>query len=378
MSFKSVIFMLDSVFQRCAKMKKITAFIFDLSKGGAQGVFVTVMNAFCKYGYSVDVVVQNFNDPVQQNKLDKKIPIYSLNSFSAKDSFLKLYRYVKTTPIECAWVFGPEMAVNVYFAKILNKKLFPIVGRCLNTLSVEFSFSNSIFRKYITNNIIKFFFHNVDFVIAQSHNMAEDLERNYYFKKKQIIVINNALSIDFEKQLMDNSFCKKENYILFVGRLEQQKGLRMLIKAFSSLSNNIKLFIAGEGSEKQSLMQYSEYLGVKDRIFFLGYRANTVQLYREARCVVLSSYFEGFPNVLIESLACGTPVVSFDCPSGPSEIIVSNINGFLVDYCNIEKLSFFIDKALKRDWDRIKIKETAKNYKLKNIIEKYLNVMNLL
>ena len=163
--------------------KSITAFIFNLSKGGAQGVFVTVMNHYYDNGYNVHVVVQNLDESVYKEELREGIRISSLGTASAKKSVIAIINYVNKNVIENAWVFGPEMAVNVYLAKKICNKKFKIYARSINTLSVEYKYTETFFRKYVTQFLVKKFFHKVDIVVAQSNNMAKDLINNFSFKK---------------------------------------------------------------------------------------------------------------------------------------------------------------------------------------------------
>lgn len=354
---------------------KITGFIFDLSKGGAQGVFVTVMNYFCENGYNVDIVTQNLNEEVHVKDINSEIDITSLNAVGAKSALFALIDYVKNNEIECAWAFGPELCVNLYLAKILCKKKFPILGRSINTLSVEFKHTKSLFRRIVTHTLIKLFFHKIDYVVAQSINMGDDLVENYRFSESQVIVINNALSKKYEEEIRKPSQIERDNYLLYVGRLEQQKGLPMLLTAFSEMENKgEKLILLGDGGEKNRLQQMTHELKIEQRVQFESYTNQTIQYYEKAEGVILSSYFEGFPNVLIEALSCGTPIVSFDSPSGPSEIIVDGINGYLVEYCNVGKLAEAMDLALSTKWDHMKIKETSKKYTSAVLLEKYMDL----
>lgn len=93
--------------------------------------------------------------------------------------------------------------------------------------------------------------------------------------------------------------------------------------------------------------------------------------YSNAKVTVLTSLYEGFPNVLIEFIALGTPVVSFDCESGPSEIILDGKNGYLVKYLDIEEFTQKLDLALKTNWDAKAIINSSKRYSKEIIVNKY-------
>lgn len=354
---------------------KITAFISDLSKGGAQGVFVSVVNYLYNKGYDLDIVVQNLIDPVYKDKINTKINITNLNVKSTKKIIAPLVKYVNENDVTNALVFSPEIAVTLLWARTLTNKQFSIIARCINTLSYEYGRSSSFFRKYVTHWCIKKFYYKVDHLISQSKTMADDLIANYNFSSEKISIINNALATKFEMELAKSNYQEKENYILYVGRLEKQKGLFMLIDAFSKLNDNsVNLLLAGSGNEKEALLKYAKDNEVFDRVNFLDYTSNIENLYKKAKITVLSSYYEGFPNVLVESIACGTPIVSYDLPSGPNEIVVDDVNGYLAKYLDVDDLSKQIDRALLKDWNQNTIKRTADKYKQSIIFEKYIDV----
>lgn len=112
-----------------------------------------------------------------------------------------------------------------------------------------------------------------------------------------------------------------------------------------------------------------------NRVKFLGHKSNIEEYYTKARCTLLSSLYEGFPNVLVESIACGTPVVSYNCPNGPSEIIIDGVNGYLVDYLDIEDLYKKINKTLDEELDINLIKKSAERYYPEKIAKKYIEVI---
>lgn len=354
---------------------KITGFIFNLSKGGAQGVFTTMINYFYDNGYDVEVVVQSLEDPIYSEKLRSGINVISLDANSAKDSLLALVKYVRHHEIENAWVYGPELAVNLYLAKTINKQKFPIYARSINTLSVEFSHTKSMFRKYVTHSLIKLFYKKVDAIVAQSNQMGQDLIENYGFGKNKVEVINNALADKYEIELKSSKTYEKLDYILYAGRLEPQKGLVMLIQAFSKMHNqSISLYIVGDGSQKCELTELCKELKIENRVKFISYASNLEEYYRTAKITVLTSFYEGFPNVLIESIACGTPVVAFDLPSGPNEIITTD-NGVLVEYLNVDAFSKACDEAIEKQWNTELIKNSAMKYDREIILNKYIDLM---
>lgn len=355
---------------------KVVAFISNLSKGGAQGVFVNVVNYIYKQGIEVEIVVQFMEDSVYKDKLDKNILITSLDVPSAKKMILPLKNYLRQNDFTHAFVFGPEIAINLYFLRKYMKQDFKIIGRSLNTLTQEFLYADGFFRKQITARLIRKFFHKIDYAIAQSVNMKDDMIKNWGFDAEKVVVINNPLQPVYEDEAVNDDQNDKEDYIMYAGRLEKQKGIEMLLQAFSMLNNStIGLKIIGSGTLRDNLRKQCKELGIEDRVVFIEHTAEIMKYYKKARIVAMTSYFEGFPNVLVEAIACGTPVVSYDLPSGPKEIIVEGVNGFLVQYLNIEKFSEALNAALNYSWDVRKIKETSFRYFRKNIMNEYIRVI---
>ena len=135
-------------------------------------------------------------------------------------------------------------------------------------------------------------------------------------------------------------------FILAVGRLEKQKGFDLLIESYakSKVRSAVSLIILGEGSQRQDLEKKVAYYQLDNQVIFFGNTDNPFVFYSKAEFLVLPSRHEGFPNILIEALACHCPCIATDCQTGPNEIIIPNQNGILVETENIAQLTRAMDR----------------------------------
>ncbi|MCH5342473.1 MAG: glycosyltransferase [Acetatifactor sp.] len=358
------------------KRNNITAFIQSLGGGGAQGVLVTIMNYYKSLGYDITIVVESMKNDVNSPNLDIDIHIFSMNVSSTKSALKGTIDYIKKNAMDYVFAFSPEIAVNLYMARLISRKKYIIIGRCINTLSIEYKQADTFFRKHISKNLVKLFYGKIDRVVVQADNMGRDLIENFNVAAKKVYVINNPLSVKYESIIDDEKIYKKEDYILYVGRLEKQKGLMMLIDAYSQIDDKqVELKLVGKGSMKAELMEYAEKKGLKEKIRFVDFTSNVEDYYKRARATVMSSCYEGFPNVLSESIACGTPVASFDLPSGPRDIVIEGINGYLAEYLNVDSLTEAINKTLSQNWNSLEVKNTARRFTRDRILEGYKRVL---
>jgi len=161
-------------------------------------------------------------------------------------------------------------------------------------------------------------------IVAVSQAVADDLQTRPSISPRRLAVINNPFDIAHLLAQAEQPFSlTKEPYIVHVGRFHPTKRHDRLLKAYAGSGIEAKLVLAGTGDEARiaSVKELAEKLGINDRVIFAGFQANPYPLIKHAGMLVLSSDSEGFGNVLVEALLCGTPVASTRCPGGPAEIL---------------------------------------------------------
>ena len=165
--------------------------------------------------------------------------------------------------------------------------------------------------------------------------------------------------------------------IITVGRLENQKGFDILIDAYARLAEDFPdwdLVVLGEGSEREHLEEQIKQKGLSSRFFLPGRVGNMGDWYARADFFVMSSRFEGFPNVLVEAMAYGKPAVSFDCDTGPADIIENEVNGFLVSPKEGEQgLSRAMGKMIREEKKRMLMSKSSQLVRQRFSIDRIAN-----
>jgi N-acetylgalactosamine-N,N'-diacetylbacillosaminyl-diphospho-undecaprenol 4-alpha-N-acetylgalactosaminyltransferase len=231
------------------------------------------------------------------------------------------------------FIIDTRVRTSLFQEVILYKYLFktPVIR-------IIHSFNTNLY--FFENAIISNWLYKSTSLVCVSKGIKRKLQRQFKFPKlKQIYNPIDFKKIEKESEVNVDI---KYPFILAVARMElKEKQLDVLIKAYSEsilIENNIKLVLLGDGRLRTTLQQYSKSLNVEEHVVFLGKVNNPFPYFKQALFTVLTSEYEGFPMVLLESLACETPVISYDCASGPNEIIIHRENGILIENQNFEKL----------------------------------------
>jgi glycosyltransferase involved in cell wall biosynthesis len=354
---------------------RITILVFSLGHGGAEKVCLSLCNEFVKREFEVELWIANFKETALTKKLDSRIMVFPMHKTNARYTIVPLTKLLLQRKPERILVFHIELAIlMIILKKLLFLKTF-IIARSINTLSEAFKYPDGFWEKYIAKKAIGFFLPLADRIIAQSTGMRDDLIKYFGIPEEKVITIHNPVEFSANGFYSGNGIPAK-NEFLFVGRLSPQKGLTNMLKAFSLAcheTDDMHLTLVGDGPELEHLKNLAKELNIHDKISFEGYQANTQEYYSRAKATLLTSFFEGFPNVLVESIANGTPVISFDCPSGPADIILPGVNGILVPHQDVQEFSKALAAVAKGEisFNRQEVIDSSKRFSTGLVANKY-------
>ncbi|MHA1538968.1 MAG: glycosyltransferase [Alphaproteobacteria bacterium] len=286
---------------------------------------------------------------------------------------LKLYLMFETP--ERLFIWGKEFtALTSCLCKFL---CLPTRIIFVNTTNVEAHLKRKgFFARRFFRAVYRRYLGKVHFIIAQSEAMLKGLSKTFRLSKNYIKVIHPPLEKKFLKQAIKEK--KKTGEILFVGRLEKNKSPELLLRVFEKLHKKnptLKLRFVGEGSLHKKLTKQIKKKNLTKNVFFEGHVKDVRPFMKKADALILTSKYADFGIVLAEAIACGTPVVSFDCPVGPSEIIQDDINGYLVPPKNEKKLAEAIEKTIKKKWDVRELRKSIGHLNPDRVIKEYFSTI---
>lgn len=373
-------------------IKNIVLLINNLNKGGAERVVALLANKLSQHeGMHLHVVQIESGVEYQ---LPKNIEKITLSKSINKGSIIKLIEI----PI-LAWRLSRYLKKN----KIDTVVSFLYRSNYINILSNIFSFKRKVVigirsttSRYINSGIsgkinlwlIKLLFNKADLIMSNSFGVDSDLKELMNIKT-ETVVWNNPIDIEYIKEKVGDSkgavfqFDLHKKYIISIGRLIPLKRNKDLIFAFKSVSANfprLELIFVGNGECKKELEESAKDFGVSDKVHLIGQVDNPFYLLKKSDIFVLNSETEGFPNVLIEAMACGLPVISSNCKSGPNEILNNEEFGRLYEVGDIEALAGCIEDTLLLDNSKLKnIRnkniERANDFDINKSINKFIEVL---
>lgn len=355
--------------------------ISSLSGGGAEGVCVTVASGIADTGTDTDLVVLNLERATYRERVSAKVNLVSLNVKHARHAFLPLIRHLNYSKPDVVLAFNYELALIMVLIRPFLRFKCRLIARNINTLSQSLNKDSVTLKQRLIRALMLRLYGRVDHIVNQCDAMRSDLLDVLPIAVTKTSVIYNPVNSYIEtkaKQGLDNKQ-NSQPFILCAGRLAEQKAFDLAINAFTLFSRyrpDYRLKIVGQGHLEAQLKKQAWENGVIDKVDFEGFQSDIYPYYVGAKFTLLTSLYEGFPNVLVESLTCGTPVVAVNCASGPAEIVVNSDNGYLIDSRDEQNIADAMIKASDTDWQRESILETAAQYSGQHIIAKWCQLLS--
>jgi glycosyltransferase involved in cell wall biosynthesis len=331
-------------------------FVPNLEGGGSERVVSILLKYLDKSKFDLTLALVK-KKGVFLEDIPMEVKVIDLDSSRTRNAIIKIVKTIRAEKPDI--VFSTLGHLNLILASIRVFFSRTIVFIARESSMVSLHNKNEVY-PFLFDILFRTVYHNFDKIICQSMYMRDDLLKNYRIPKKKISVINNPVdSRRINESILDdyNLFNDSKINFITVGRMSLEKGFEDVIKAFSYVkSPNIHLTMIGEGILRPSLERLSLDLDLSNKITFLGFQKNPYKYMSKAKCLVLTSHYEGFPNVVLEANACGIPVIAFNSPGGVSEIIDNGKNGWLIENRSLTDLAKKIEETASQNFEKDQIK----------------------
>ena len=303
--------------------KKILFLLPSLSGGGAERVFTILLRHLDRARFEPHLGLLQAHGAYMDD-IPKDVPVYDLKASRVRYALPSITRLI--------WKLRPQTILatmgHLNIALIAAKLFFPPDTKLIVREAV---IPSALFREENKNVrlwgwLYRNFYKRADTVVCLSDSMVSDLVENFGIPRERLVRIYNPVDTEKIRELAQtgsNPFKGTGSHLVAAGRICRQKGLDVLIDAMPAVLRRFpdaRLVILGEGPLEAELKEQAQNLGLEEKVVFLGFQANPWLYLKHATVFVLPSRYEGLPNVLLEALALGTPVVVSDCPGGIREI----------------------------------------------------------
>jgi glycosyltransferase involved in cell wall biosynthesis len=358
------------------------AVFFAATGGGVQKGQVALANALAGRGIGVTCVVPEAKGPFLEH-LCSDVRVVDLGSRNAVPLVRRFARYLRQHRPAAVLASQQHTILAAVWARHLAGVETLLIITQHNTLSELCGQSRRPTMRYLMPLMARVFFRRADLVCAVSHGVAEDLAAMTAMPLSDIRVIY-APSVApelAERAALASGHpwldAKDQPVVLGAGNLIRIKDFATLIRAFARLRRTqpARLVILGEGLERGNLEQLAHQLGVAADVDLPGFTANPYAFMARADVFALPSRVEGLSIVLIEALACGCPVVSTDCPSGPAEVLERGRYGRLVPVGDDAALAAAIEATLRDPTDPTALRRRAASFSVERSTDDYLQLL---
>lgn len=362
---------------------KIAMFLHDLRAGGAERVSVNLANAIRQKGHQVDLVMVNRHGCREFfEQLDQSIFLHELPQKRTLTSAIGFRSYMMHERPDQVISALTHINISALIARSISchKPRITIVEHGQFSRERAKPMSAAVRWAY---RAAPWLYPMANFIATVSEGARRDLAESLRMDAEQIAVLHNPVVTETLREAsfdaIDHPWFDEGQppVILAVGALRSEKNFPLLIKAFDLLRGRrkVRLVILGDGPEAPTILKRAACSRYAQDISLLGFNANPFKYMRRAALLALSSDHEALPTVLIEAMACGTPVVATDCPTGPSEILLDGRLGSLVKTGDPHGFAGAIETTLDRPVSADHLTKRAADFSSEQAAERYLTLV---
>ncbi len=370
---------------------KVLCFISSLAGGGAERVMVDILRNIDrnKFEPTLTLLYPCEDSPYRQFlPEDIRVVVVARKSESVPGKLRQLLNFIKTVRKEKPDVILSMLTHNNVMALLSGLLCGIKVVACEhNTLSEVIKTEEG--RKMLGIPVVpmvKIFYRFAYKIIAVSEGIKSDLVTAFGIASDKVQTIYNPIALDRISHFMHDApghpfFREQKPVVVAMGRMTPQKGFDILLKAFSRVivATDARLIIMGEGPQRTYLENMVKDLGIEEKVSLAGFQRNPYALLAHSDVFVLSSQYEGLPMAILEAMACGIPIISTDCRSGPREILKNGQCGIIVPVNNEAALADAITELLKDKKQREELskrgKERVKDFSAGEIVRQYEEII---
>ena len=361
-------------------MQAIAHFIPTMHGGGAERVVINLLEGKTAHNLPLELVLASAEGPYL-DKIPDSVRLIDLKAGRVFTSILPLVKYLRTHKPKVLISHMGHANVIALIANYLSGTNTPIIVVEHNTFSAATPKNR---RAKLVAPMMKWLYPYADSVVTVSQAAAHDLEQGLGLPANSVQTIYNPIVSDRltvqAQQKPDHPWLQPNSppVAIAVGRLTEQKDFTTLIKAFAVVrqSQDARLIILGEGELRPQLEALIKELNLTDTVALPGFVTNPYAYLKAAQAFILSSRWEGLPTVLVEAMACGTPVIATDCPSGPREILAGGKYGSLVPVGDDCALAEAIKQIFTQSLTAETLQKRSQEFSIENSVAQYLQLID--
>ena len=362
---------------------KLAFLIPNFDGGGAEAVIIRLANEFARRGFETELLAFR---PEGENAIHVspavRVVDLGVRQFLAAPWAIRRYlRAEQPAVLTCALYAANVAALTAKLLTPFGKTRVIVTER--TALSVQVAFSKR-WSRHVFKPVARLLYRFADAVVGISRGVAEDIAGIARLPPGRVSFIYNPAvspeSVALAEAPLSWSLIPQsdEPVLISAGRFEPQKDQATLLRAFALLQQRVpsRLVLLGQGSLQGELEELARELEIRERVLFAGYLENPLPHVKDADLFVLSSRTEGFGNALVEAMACGTPVVSTDCPFGPGEILEGGEHGRLVPVGDAPGLAEAMFETLRTPQEAERLRRRAAEFSLDRCADRFQELFN--